>query len=59
VCDFYFLFHAVILPLHRLPFFKPVGDNLTSPPIEDGQVRLSPTLWWVDRGKKYLSLSKN
>jgi len=27
--------------------------------IEDGQVRLSPTLWWVDRGKKYLSLSKN
>jgi len=33
VCDFYFLFHAVILPLHRLPFFKPVGDNLTSPPV--------------------------
>jgi len=28
-------------------------------PFFGGQVRLSPTLWWVNRSKEYLSLSKN
>ena len=57
-----------LLYMFGLPRFSPVSVLLALPIALfemvlavwlGGQVRLSPTLWWINRSKEYLSLGKN